>query len=475
MSRTILKNTAWGVFGEIITRLSKMLLVVLMARYLGAAEIGRYNVALAQASMFLVFFDFGVMSIAVRELARNPSPVTYFLYLSVKLLGTLSGIAAVALATTALDMPDEERLLLLGLGLYLALNDLSTFVFAVYRARSEFWRETLLRTLFSVMQLAASVMALLLGYEVGGVVVALALSAAIGLGPLIAETLKQGPRAMLDMQSASAFVQAIRQCLPLAGMVLMGTLYTNLDILVLGGYATAEEIGWYSVATKIIFGLLIMPVHYFQLATLPVFSAQLADGSLSQMRQHWMRGFVLSTTAGAILILITANSSGWLVSLLFGAEFAPAAPILEIYALIGFLFYLYIPLSQLLLVMERQHLTFYIQILTLAVNAVSIFLFIPAFGIWGAVLAGGITHATMALLHFLFVWKTGGFTGDAEGRWAIFRVSVGLIAAVCIIRLGDDPAWSWLASTALFLTCAHRETFVLAQHFYSRTLGRPVF
>lgn len=472
MSRAILKNTAWGLVGEMSARLSKIALMVLMARLLGAAEVGQFNFALAQAGLFTVFFDFGVSAIAVREMSRNPGSATFLLYGSVKLLGTLTGIVAVAVSALAFQIPAEERVLMMGLGLYLAFNDLSTFVFTAYRARNEFWRETMWRAIFSVLQLVACVAAMVMGYRVGGVVLALVLSTAVSLAPLIAEIVKH--RRRLSSPARGSFLPAMCQCLPIAGTVLVGTLYMNLDVVVLGSYVSKEEIGWYSIAVKTIFSMLIMPLYYFQLATLPVFSAGMANSSEAEVRGHWLRGFVLSTTAGAVLILVTALGAELLLGLVFGAQFVAAAPILEAYGLIGFLYYLYTPLSQQLLLHGKQQLTLYIQIFALGINVALIFLCIPTFGVGGAVFAAGVTHALIALMHFLMVWRVAGFTRQDRGWWAIVRVSIGLAGAIGLIDICRSfELTAWPVSTAFFLLCTHRETPRLLKLAYGRTLGKP--
>ena len=77
VSGALLKNTAWGVLGEFATRGAKIAQVILMARVLGAEEIGRFNYALALAGLFSVMFDFGVVPVAVKELARAPRGAAY--------------------------------------------------------------------------------------------------------------------------------------------------------------------------------------------------------------------------------------------------------------------------------------------------------------------------------------------------------------------------------------------------------------
>jgi O-antigen/teichoic acid export membrane protein len=472
VSGALLKNTAWGVLGEFATRGAKIAQVILMARVLGAEEIGRFNYALALAGLFSVMFDFGVATVAVKELAWAPRGAALRLYGRVKLLSSMAGVVLIGAAALLTPMPLLDRYLAFGLGLYLALNDFSTYVVVAYRARGEFWRETAWRAVFAVMQLAACAAALFLTHQVEWVVFALVVTAAFGMAPLLKEWIRQPPVGGSDIGLAG-IAKAILECVPIAGTVLVGTVYMNFDVVVLGRNVAMAEVGWYSVAVKTIFALLIMPLHYLQLATLPAFAAELGSGSSVATRNRWLQGFVLSTTAGGLLSLGTAVVASELLTLLFGAEFAAGGPVLVVFVLIGFLFYLYTPLAQWLLLQRRQKWTFCVQALAMVANIALVLAWVPRWGVWGAVLAAGTTHTIIALGLFLLVWHVGGFTRRESGWWSLFRVTVGITLGICALQLGNG--WgivSKVVAMGLFVVCARREVIALAHHLYARLQPR---
>lgn len=472
VSRVLLKNTAWGLLGELATRGAKIAQVILIARVLGAEEVGRFNYALALAGLFSVLFDFGVATVAVKELAWAPRGAALRLYGRVKMLSSIAGVVLVGVAALLIPMPLADRYLAFGLGLYLALNDFSTYVVVAYRARREFWRETAWRAVFGLMQLAACAAALFLKHQVEWIVFALVAAAALGIVPLAREWIRQPPVGGSDV-GLGGIARAIRECAPIAGTVLVGTVYMNFDVVVLARNVAMEEVGWYSVAVKTIFALLIMPLHYFQLATLPVFAAELGSGSSSATCDRWLQGFVLSTTAGGMLLIGTAVMASELLTLVFGADFSAGGPVLVVYVLIGFLFYLYTPLAQWLLLQGRQKWTLYVQALAMAANVALVLAWVPRWGVWGAVLAAGATHAIIALGHFALVWYAGGFTRRESGWGSLFRVTVGITLAVCALQLGNG--WgivSKMAAVGLFVVCAHREVMAVARQMYARAQPR---
>jgi len=468
LSRALLKNTAWGVLGEFATRGAKIAQIILMARILGAGEIGRFNYALAIAGLFSVMFDFGVATIAVRELSRDPAGPALRLYGRVKLLSSVVGVLLVVGAVLLTPMQLADRYLAFGLGFYLAFNDFSAYVVVAYRARGEFWRETAWRVGIAAMQLVAFIGALLLTHQVIWIVVALVAAAILGLAPLIGEWIRQ-PLVSGNDVGIGGIVKAIRECLPLAGTVLVGTVYMNFDVVILGQYVGMEEVGWYSVVVKTIFSLLIMPLHYLQLATLPVFAAELGGGSSSATNNRWLCGFVLSTTAGAMIMLGTAVVANELLTLMFGSAFSAAGPVLVAYVLIGFLFYLYTPLAQWLLLQGRQKWSLFVQALAMAANLVLVPLWVPRWGVWGAVLAAAATHAIIAIGHFILVLHAGGFSRREEGWWSLLRVAIGVTLGISVLKFGGGGgALTKCVALTLFLVCAHQEIAEFFHHTYLR-------
>jgi len=456
----VLKNTAWGVLGEISTRLAKLVQVVLMARLLGAEEVGRFNFALALAGMFSVLFDFGVLTVAVKELAQNRIWALR-LYGRLKLLTSAVGLSCIGLATVLMPMSPTDRYLSLGLGVYLAFNDLSSYVVVAYRARGQFWRETTLRTVLSVTQTLACVAALFAARRVEWVVVALVVSAVLGIVPLVREWTAQPNVAGAD-RGWAGLVRGFRQCVPLAMTVLVGTVYMNFDIVVLGRSGSMEEVGWYGIAVKTVFALLIMPLTYFQLATLPVFAAELEKSSLSEARVRWLRSLVYSTTVGALLNLSTAVVATELLAFVFGKDFAAGGSVLVAFTLIGFLFYLYTPIAQWLLLMGKQKWTLYIQMAAMATNVVLVLALVPAWGVGGAIVAASMTHFVIALGHFGAAWFLGGYTGR-EVEWsALLRLTLGFVLGIMVVQIGDGQSLvTKLTAVVLFVACAHKEIAAL--------------
>jgi len=459
----LLKNTAWGALGELAARGAKASQLVLMARILGAQEIGRFNYALALAGLFSMLFDFGAATVALRDLAANPTGPALRVYARVKLLTSILGVLLVTTAAIWLSLPTTDCYVLVGLALHLAISDFSIYVVVAYRTRGEFWRETLWRTIFALMQLSGTAVALLLTRRVEWVVVALLATAGVGILPLIIELIRSPTKEVNSI--SGGFAKAVRECIPIAGTVLVGAVYMNFDVVALGKSVTLTEVGWYSVAVKTVFSLLIMPLVYFQVATLPFFAADSSNGLSTSTRNRWLQAFVLSTTTGAVVMLATGLTARKLLTVVFGSKFAAGAQVLVAYVFVGFCFYLYTPLAQWLLLLRRQRWTLYIQVLATVANVVLVLICVPRWGVWGAVVAAIITHGTILVGHFAVVWMAGGFSMREDAWASVFRLSVGLVLAIFTLRAGDGLGLvTKILAITLFAVCAYRELVGLVRY-----------
>ena len=463
----ILKNTGWGFLGEFAARAAKLVQIALIARLLGAEELGRFNHAVAMVGLFSVLIDFGIMPIAIKTLASDPESPALRLYGRLKLICSGIGVGILALVALFSKGLTADAWLIMGMGLYLGLNDLGSFVSVAYRSKGEFWRETVFRTSTSVLQLGICVGAILVDPRIEAVVVVLVFAAALGLIPLAIEWSRQPP-VVGSYAGWQGIGTAFGQCLPLAGTILTGSIYMNFDVIVLANHVSMEEVGQYSVAVKTIFGMMIMPLGFFHFATLPVYASRIAGGEEEAMRSEWLQGFLLSSCFGAVISLATALLAGPLLWCLFGREFAPAVPVLVVFTLIGFMFYLYTPISQWLLLRGRQQITFYIQIPAALINIILLYPCVIRWGLWGAVLAAFVTHLLIVMANVIVVFADEEFRNARVRLRPLLRLAVAITGAIALLSFEAggqhlSKVWAVLA----FAVVAHGECLDLIRHLRS--------
>ena len=464
-----------GLLGEISTRVFALLNVVLLARLLGANELGNYNYALAQASFFVVFFDFGILPIAVREITQNRNGSTFLLFGVIKVLGISVGLLGASLFAFMTTIATQDRILIIGLCIVLALSDLSTYIFSIYRATNEFWRETMWKTIFSFTKLCACFTVLLFSPSINLVILSLVASSLLCLWPLSREVYKEIKKRKFIVSKSKVY-QAIKECAPVAGTVLIGTVYMNADVAILGRYIQKDHLANYVIAIKIIFGIVTMPVFYFTLSILPSLSSMIKKDSMEQVRTFWLSKFIKSTTSGAIIILLIANFSEQIITFLFGVDYNSAATIIKIYCLVGLFHYLFIPLSQLLFVTGKQRYTFFIQLLATLINLTLLLSYVPQYGIHAALSIAIGTHFFITVAHIICVLKLREFSWKTEEFIPFFRIVIGFFGAIYILNILKESSHliSMFSSLMFFGLIVHKEIIMVSRILFEELINRRV-
>lgn len=84
----VIKNIFALGIGRILPRFISIFLVVYAARVLGPSIYGKYATAVAFVGLFSIFYDFGLASLIVREVARNKEKLNIYFsnFIIIKLL-----------------------------------------------------------------------------------------------------------------------------------------------------------------------------------------------------------------------------------------------------------------------------------------------------------------------------------------------------------------------------------------------------
>lgn len=451
----LLKNTLWGMIGDLALRASKVVQVAVVVRYLGPQQYGEFNHAFSVATMFVVLFDFGTSTVAVREFSKDVGRREVLWQFGVlKLFASALGWMGLTLWVWWSFPQLHERWLIVVMGLYLWLGDLGSYVLVAYRARQEFWKETLFRSFSAVVQLVVSILCLILGGDVLILTGALAFSTVLFLLPLLRE--------MTDFRcvtkiSVSAVGSLAKECLPIVGTAVAATVYMNADVVVLAKYVPMAEVGWYSAAVKTVFSIFTVPIQYFLLASLPAHSSEMAHNTLGA-DATWWRHFALTTYVGAVFALAVLLSGSILIRLIFGEAFLPTVRILAVFALPCFLFYLHTPLAQWALIHGRQSMSAAVYAIALAVNVGLLLWLVPIAGALGAAEAVVVTHGVLVLGHLLIARS---IKSKPNGNVLIMvvRSAIGVLAAwSAIIFFPHDYGICYMVAASLFLFLTFRQT-----------------
>src|SRR4030065_1671339 len=110
----IFKNIGFGTIAILISKLSQLVLFVLIARWLGAEGVGQYTYALSVVLLIGVLSDLGISQYVVSQVAATGERSDWYLThtFSLRLGLSLAGLIILLLLGLILNLFEEERTLL---------------------------------------------------------------------------------------------------------------------------------------------------------------------------------------------------------------------------------------------------------------------------------------------------------------------------------------------------------------------------
>lgn len=319
----IVKNTFWLTVSTTASKVIRTLMIIYVARMLGAGQYGIFSYALGLASIFSLFSDIGLTSLLIKELVRNKfeDNKNYIsAIIGIKgILLILSFILIITLAPLTSNIQEATSLLPL-IAFLLLFDNIRSFGFSIIRSEDKMEREakidiateflTAIITI-SLLVISPSVKNLILGYLLGS-----------GFGALAAlSVMRKYLKNIWQNIKKKIVIEAIQSALPYAVVGIFATLMTNFDMFILGYFLDASSVGLYAAALRPI-GLLYLIPGFLSSAIFPTMNqleTDKEDGKLKNLIEQSITAtlaLAIPITVGGIII------GGSLIHNMFGTEYA---------------------------------------------------------------------------------------------------------------------------------------------------------
>lgn len=422
--RSAIANIGWLSSDRFIRLGGALLVGTLVARYLGPAQYGLFNLALAIYLLFNIASNLGLDFLVVRDVVLDPENqhsilgTSFLLKVAASVVATLAAIgfawathphqaelvAMVAILSVAsisqgfdvIDFFFQAKLL----SRHTVAPKLVSFVLFNLLRLWAIYRHAHLMTFVELMafDVIAGELALLLSYW----------KFARGLS-----------RWSFDMRRGR---KLLAESWPMMVGSVLAMVYMRTDQILLGYFRGEAAVGYYSVAVRLSEILYMIPTIICS-TVMPKLLPQLETnkatyyGRLQQLYNY----FVLFSVA---LALFTIPVSHWLIGTVFGAAYLPAAPIFTLHVWTAvFVFIGVLGGQQLvhenLFVIEMQR-----AFMGAVVNLVLNLLLIRRFGVIGSALATLAAQATASYLSDIFSKRTR----------HMFRMKTRALSGVWILR-----------------------------------------
>lgn len=420
----------WKLGSDLVGRALQYGLLWFAARSLGQADFGDFTFALSIGYMLAQVADFGLQLYVQRELARLAVPGAqkppYFndQQAAARLVGgglaIKGGLSLVALALMAglvLIEPVGNKGALLLIGLSMILGTGLDYLSYCFRALQRLKYEALANVAARASNLALGVGLLALGAGVWGLAIATNLAM---LGAL-AFSYSRLVRYIRPAWSPDWLYwrRSVWQPTALGVGIVFSIVAFRVDNLLIPPFVGREALGLYNVAYKLFEPSLIIPsvllaVLFPMLSQAAHVQGKGADDMRSEADGLFRAGrfkSLLGQTVGLLAGLGAAATLALgllavpLIGLLYGAQYAASAPILQILALACLPMYVNYGLTHALIALDKPHLYAGFTLAGLVANVAANLALIPVMGAQGAAWATALAELALFSLCAWAIWR----------------------------------------------------------------------
>ncbi|MFC6795391.1 flippase [Halobaculum halobium] len=226
--------------------------------------------------------------------------------------------------------------------------------------------------------------------------------------------------------------------IPLLITSAMLLVFSEIDTLMLGYFASSGTVGDYKVVYPLAMLLLIV-LRSFQFLFMPQISERHADDDLAGAVEAYasVTKWVFVATVPVFLVLISAPKQ--IIILLFGAEYTGGTLALIVLC-VGFVTHTAVgPNGTTLTSIGRTRTIMYDNIVVAAINVILNFLLIPRYGILGAAIATAVAYVGINILYSAQLFRALGILPFPGSAIRLYLFS--LISAAAVL-------WTWFIDAA---------------------------
>lgn len=280
----VVRNTSYLLLARVTTVVIGVVTSVLTARYLGANGLGILGFALAFTAILSVLVDFGLGTLATREVARNKELASKYLTNFVIMRLFLGGVffALIAFLVNFLGYSQQTILVTYVIAVSVVVGTVAGTIAALFQAFQEMQYVALGSVVTSLVLLVGITGAVVLHIGVVGFAFVYIIANAVTLAYFCIAYARRFPLqgSMIDW---GFWKGSLKEAWPMAALTISVMVYFRIDVVILSLYKGAAEIGLYTVAYTVSETTTIVPT---------VFMASLFP-LISQMHEHSKHAFAV--------------------------------------------------------------------------------------------------------------------------------------------------------------------------------------
>lgn len=412
----VFKNILALLSERLVVPAVNLLLVVFIARILGADGLGRYAAIVGFVSFFDIFLDLGINTLIIRDVARDRSSAGAYLSRAVTLKLAASPVIFISIFVFLkfFPYPNEVARAFYIFSAAFILIAFSDSFNALYKAYERMNLVAFMVFLRQSALVAAVVLVMKLGHGITGIALSyLAVGAAYLALNYLTFTLRVSK---VHIRVDRKFYKDLfENSLPFITISFFFLIFYRIDVVLVSVIANDVQAGFFSAASKIVSSLLLLSAAFLEVV-FPIIS-RYEPGSEDKMKGALKKAFHLLAAVSfpmSVGMIATADDA---LRLLYGKGFAQAKDMYFVLAAGLPLAYLSSALHYVAMAMNMQRRAFFGVLTSLVLWSTA--------NIWLVRFSGGLgaAYATLGFTAVLFVYM-GHMVFDGLSDYSALRETV---------------------------------------------------
>ena len=401
----VFKNFVSIFIGQILSRLIGLATAIILARYLGPEDYGKYSLVISLTFIFMVLSDFGLNELIVKDIAADYSIAPKYLasILIIKPIFSSLSIISLVILEYSLGYSNEIILYTIVFSMHLFFITITNAILSIFKALERMEYVALIMIMNGLSGLIFIAILVYLNGTllniIGSRVLSFIIAFIAALFIVIIKFVK--PNFSITVSYLKTFILS---SLPFLFITIADMLYYKVDIIMLSKIKGELYVGLYvPVSNDLFFGLWAI-ASAISTVMYPIFSKQYND-SIGHFRNSCNLTIKISTALGMAIGSGSFMLAPEIINLIFGPQYESTAIILRIFAL-GIIFLMIRePVGFGLIAAGKVKIMVWLNLMILGINILLNWILIRSYAHVGAAITQAVCIVLSSILIFYLLNK----------------------------------------------------------------------
>lgn len=407
LQQKIFSNTLVQIIGKLASTGLNLFAFALMTRELGQNGFGEYTTIITFLSFFAIMADLGLTLVTVQMISGDQEKENLILG-NLFGLRLISSLIFIGLAPIIVQLANYNNSIKLGVLITAAsfvFNALNQIMVGLFQTRLKMNRVAWAETLSRFVMIAGVIISINLNWGLNGMLIA---TVSASLTSFLLHFIFAHRFAKIKpLFNWPVWQNILNLSWPLAITITFNLIYLRADTLILSLVKTADTVGLYGAAYKIIDVLSSLPFMFAGII-LPIMITTWRQNK-EKFYKILQKSFDIMAAAAIPLVVGTQFLADKIIVLIAGPDFLEAGIILRILIFAIAAIFMGNMMAHAIIAIKAQKKVIWIYVFTSITSLVAYIILIPRFSYFGAAAVTIYSEATIAVLSTWFIYRHLGF------------------------------------------------------------------